>query len=267
LSPCARATDGTWSLNTAGSEFVTGPNTVAACAGDLALDGSPNRDCEQRSVWVDNACPASTVAATGLTARFHRAGKGTIIRSDRRAKVEGRLVDADGRPATGASVCALTRMARAHAPVVVAATATADADGRYRIELPAGASREVFIHHVTGNSVVARHGLTLHSRVRPTLEVRPRDAENGSRLAFRGSLPGPACSQRVVKIQAKVANRWQVFRTDRTNGRCRYSARYRLRATSAGTSYRFRALVPPQAGYPYERGQSNVRTVVGRRNG
>ena len=117
------------------------------------------------------------------------------------------------------------------------------------------------MHHIAGSTVLARHGLTLRSRVRPTLAVKPREAANGDRLRFQGALPGPACAQRIVKVQARLGGKWQVFRTDRTNGRCRYAARYRLHATTADASYRFRTLVPPQVGYPYERGRSTVRRL------
>jgi hypothetical protein len=264
LSPCARVTDGTWSVNTARAEFVTGPNAVSACASDLALDSTANRDCERRTVWVDNVCPASTGPAGRISARFSGAGERALVRSDLSAALEGRVLGSSGEPASDETVCALTRVATERALVVIAETATTDDDGRYRLKLPPGASRDVFVHHVAGSTVVGRHGLTLRSRVRPTLRVHPpRQARNGDRLRFTGQLPGPACRERIVKIQAKVGeDRWQVFRTDRTNGSCRFRARYRLRTTSGPTTYRFRSLVPPQQRYPYERGHSKVKNVA-----
>lgn len=265
LSPCPLATTGSWAVNTTQAAFATGPNTVSACVVDLALDGNPNERCVGRSVWVDNACPTSSVAGTRVTAHFDGGGAQIARRSHRRATLAGRVEGASGQPAPGARVCALTRVRTRRAPVVVAATTTTDADGRYRLELPPGASREVFVHHVAGNRVVARHGLELRASVRPTLSVRPQRAvHNGDRLRFTGELPGPACRERIVKVQAKVGGqRWQVFRTDRTNGRCRFRARYRLRSTTRSANYyRFRALVPPQRGYPYERGHSPTRRVA-----
>jgi hypothetical protein len=260
LAPCPTTTAGSWSVATAGPAFDTGPNRVSACASDLALDGTSNRACAERRIWVDNACPASDAVGETLTARFV-AGRG-VVRSDRAAKVEGRVLDGDGRPLVGATACALTRIAVEGASVVLAATTTTGADGRYRMGLPAGPSRAVFVHQADGSNIIARHGLRLRSRVRPSLAVRPTgEARNGDRVRFTGALPGPACSKRVVKIQARIDGRWQVFRTDRANDRCRFSARYRLRATTGRTTYRFRALVPPQAGYPYERGRSPARSV------
>jgi hypothetical protein len=263
LSPCPAAVTGSWSVNTAGASFETGPNQVGACASDLALDSTPNRDCTEHTVWVDNVCPASSQAGTTLTARFNGGRGRASIRSNRSARLEGRLVGPSGEAVANATVCGLTRVARAGAPVVVARTSATDDQGRYEFALPKGASRRVFVHHVHGSTVVARHGLTLRSSVRPTLTVKPdRALANGDQLRFSGRLPGPACSRRIVKVQAKVGSRWQVFRTDRTNERCHYAARYRLHATTGATNYRFRALVPPQAGYPYERGRSKAKSVA-----
>ena len=84
--------------------------------------------------------------------------------------------------------------------------------------------------------MIARHGLVAalerparRSRVQPNHGVRNHD-----RLHFSGALPGPACFDRVVKVQARLGKRrWQVFRTDRADEGCRFTARYKLRATRA----------------------------------
>jgi hypothetical protein len=75
-------------------------------------------------------------------------------------------------------------------------------------------------------------------------------------------LPGPACADRLVKLQARIGKRrWQVFRTDRTDPDCTFAARYKLRTTRHAERYRFRALVPHQAGYPFEAGSSPTAKV------
>ena len=278
LSPCPSSTSELATVDTASPAFALGPdNVVDACAEDLALDGAPNRTCEGRRVWVDNACPGSSSQADGLDASFageharlaNAAGTRATIRSDRSARIAGRLTAA-GSPVTNAIVCALTRTRLSGQPVTLTATARTDAEGSYTVELPAGASREVFVHQAWGDRVLTRHGLQLDSEARPTLEVLPRrTARNRKRLRFTGVLPGPACANRVVKVQALVGKRrWQVFRTDRADGECRFVARYRLRATHRRRVYRFRAYVPAQEGYPYLPGHSGVerkRVEPGRR--
>ena len=267
LQPCPLLTGESAAVPTADSAFVTGPgNAVGACAEDLALDGAPNRVCERRRVWVDNACPASAVGGgTTLRAGFGDGGAvESLVASDRRAVIRGRLTGAGA----GATVCALTRVLADGQPVVVGATAATGADGSYAIELPSGPSREVYVHYVVGDSVIARHGLVARSSARPALDVRPNHGvRNRDRLHFSGTLPGPFCADRVVKLQARLGKRrWQVFRTDRADAGCAFTARYRLRATANARRYRFRALVPQAAGYPYERGHSRtVKVGIGRR--
>ena len=266
LTPCPPATGEAAAVPTADAAFVTGPgNHVAACVEDLATDGFANRTCVPYEVWVDNACPASAVSGgTAVSAGFGAGGSaaGSAL-SDRSAVIRGVVTGAGA----GATVCALTRVALDGQPVVVGATATTAADGSYALELPPGPSREVFVHYVVGDSVTARHGLGLTATVRPRLTVRPtHGVRNHDRLRFTGRLPGPACTDRLVKIQAKLGKaRWQVFRTDRTDSACRFAARYKLRATRNARRYRFRALVPQAAGYPYERGASRTFKVKVRR--
>ncbi len=266
LSPCPGTTTESAAVPTASSAFVTGPeNTVTACVEDLALDGTPNRACEQRRVWVDNACPSSAVGGgIALHAAFGEGGETGTTVSDRPATVRGRVAGAGA----GAAVCALTRVLIEGQPVVVGATALTRADGSYELELPPGPSREVYVHHVVGDRVIARHGLVLRSSARPSLRVQPNHGvRNHDRLHFSGTLPGPACFDRVVKVQARLGKRrWQVFRTDRADESCRFTARYKLRATRHARRYRFRALVPQAAGYPYERGHSRTVKVKVRRH-
>jgi hypothetical protein len=261
LRPCPATVAASVAVPTTDPSFTTGTNEVSACAEDLALDGEPNRTCRRATVWVDNVCPGSAAPATELSAGFAGAPSVTV-RSDRSALLSGR-VSAPSGPVGGATVCALTRIRIAGRPIVVGATATSGTDGRYELELPPGPGREVFVHLAYGDRVLARHGLTVRSTARPALAVEPRRAQAEDRLSFTGTLPGPACADRVVKVQARIGKRrWQVFRTDRSDGACAFAARYKLRATRDARRYRFRALVPAQAGYPYEPGYSPVATVA-----
>ena len=266
LTPCPTTTTESAAVPTAASAFVTGPdNLVSACVEDLALDGYPNRVCAQRRVWIDNACPASAVGGgTAVSAGFD-SEDAALVASDRRAVVRGRVRGVGAE----ATVCALTRVLLGGQPIVVGATATTAADGSYAIELPAGPSREVYVHYVAGDRVLSRHGLVIRSSAHPALHVTPNHGvRNHDRIHFRGTLPGPACSDRVVKVQARLGKRrWQVFRTDRADADCGFTARYKLRSTARAKRYRFRALVPQAAGYPYERGHSRTVKVKLRRRG
>jgi hypothetical protein len=67
----------------------------------------------------------------------------------------------------------------------------------------------------------------------------------------------------VVVFQARGPGRkrWHTFRRAETDGDGRFAARYRFRRTTDSTTYRIRAVVPAQAGYPYLQGRSESRRV------
>jgi hypothetical protein len=263
LQPCGGAASRTVSLATSEDPFDTGTNQITACGADLALDGLPNNDCKSRNVFVDDLCPGSPVGAgSNLSAMFRHGKARAKVRSDQRPRLKGKLTADSQDGIAGATVCALTRVQHAGEPYVVARTATTGGGGGYSLRLPPGASRKVYLHRVFGDDVLARHGLSIEARVRPSFEVAPKKGRlgQGERLRFSGKLPGPSCASRIVKVQAKVGKyRWQVFRSVRTRHNCRYATRYKLRATSEPTRYLFRVRVPEQAGYPYETGASTVR--------
>ena len=55
--------------------------------------------------------------------------------------------------------------------------------------------------------------------------------------------------------------RWHTFRRAETDGQGRFAARYRFRRTTDSTTYRIRAVVPAQSGYPYREGALEARRV------
>ena len=208
LRPCPGQTGESAAVPTAHSAFVTGPNTVTACADDLALDGAPNRACQEHTAWVDNACPGSAVAGgTALSAGFGADGGASVtVRSDRRAMVRGRL----------GGVGAGRRSARSPAPIRRGADRRRGhrhhrRRRRSRSSFSPGPSRDVFVHYADGDRVVARHGLVRRSIVRPTLVAKPNHGvRRGDRLHFTGRLPGPAAPSawsRCRRGSASVAGR------------------------------------------------------------
>ena len=84
---------------------------------------------------------------------------------------------------------------------------------------------------------------------------------NGQRARFTVELQGPAAAGRWVRIQARSDHRWVEVRNGRTDADGVYRTRYRFHATTGRRRYRFRAVVPSQGGYQYQRGTSPVRRV------
>jgi hypothetical protein len=258
LRPCPGRAGGGFTANTAASPFRQGPNLVRVCATDYAATTAANRACTNGWVRIDNRCPISEIArGTTLRAR--------LLRHRAAATVMGRLVDEGGRGVFGARVCVATRVTLAGAVERVAMVSLTGPDGGFRARIAAGPSRDVRVAYWPGPRALERY-LHLGVRVRPHLRLRPRrPIRNGNRVHFEARLPGPAPARRWVGIEVRVGRHWLPLRQGRTDARGVFRARYRFHATTGRHTYAFRAVVPKQAGYPYEAGTSRIRrtTVVG----
>jgi hypothetical protein len=181
-----------------------------------------------------------------------------------RPVVRGRLRAWGGRPLAGQPITVLARLRVDGAREEVAATATTGPRGRFRVRLPAGASRAVRVVSA-GNGGLQAGLQRLRYRVpwSSTLRVRPRALSPGGRIRLSGRLrlrgfALPASGTR-VELQAFDRGRWRVFATTRTRGRrAAWRASYRF-GTRPG-SYRIRVRIPHNGAVPLERGYS--RPVV-----
>ena len=264
-SPCPATASFEATLDTEAAPFREGANTVALCAEDFATIGEPNESCSPpRSVEVDNSCaPSAIEGGAELSAGFAPDGsvKETVAYGHG-AEVVGRLTDGSGGGVAGATLCVAVATIGVDAAPMPATTVSTDAAGRFSYRLAPGPNREVVIgyRHDSGQLEAA---VRLRSHVRPKLALSARELRNGGRLRFRGRLPGPGQVGRVVVLQAQVkgSRRWITFRkaTSRRGGR--FGAAYHFTSTTRPTTYRFRALVPRQAGYPWAAGQSRPAAV------
>ena len=73
--------------------------------------------------------------------------------------------------------------------------------------------------------------------------------------------PIPAAGK-LLEIQAYFRGRWRTFSTLRTNALGRWRFRYRFGATLGRVTYRFRARLPAEGGYPFIDGTSRVVRVL-----
>ena len=82
-------------------------------------------------------------------------------------------------------------------------------------------------------------------------------------VSFAGrvrSLPIPT-GGKLVELQVVLSGRWQTFRTVRTDASGAWRIRYRFRRSCGVLTYRFRAQLPSEAGYPFERGHTRAIAV------
>jgi len=255
LRPCPASAYAVFRLETHAAPFHQGTNALRICSADYAPGTTANRTCASRRINVDNLCPIS------------RAGPGPRLEAHvvhrRPRKIRGRLLSASGVPVAGARVCLATRIPIPGNLERVAATPMTGPDGRFHADLPAGPSRQVRVAYWWSHTQVAERHLRLSVSAHPRLVLRPHHPlHNGHAVRFAVELQGPAADHRWVKIQARSDRHWVEVRNGRTNAGGIYRARYRFRSTTGRRRYRFRAVVPSQVGYPYERGRSRVRRVT-----
>jgi hypothetical protein len=66
----------------------------------------------------------------------------------------------------------------------------------------------------------------------------------------------------LVELQVKQpTGRWTTFRTLRSDAQGRWALRYRFRYVRCHATYRLRAHIPAEAGYPFAPGSSRARVV------
>jgi hypothetical protein len=268
-TPCPLHTEGHWTLDTATYPFRDGLNTVAVCASDFATLGDPNTTCSApRSVEVDDSCSESKVAGGEvLSAQFESSNaEQATVGFGRSATVSGRLANNAGDPIRGASLCVKMATIGVDQQAAAVGSVSTDAEGRYRYEVPPGPNREVVVGYRHDAVQVAREVL-YYAHAKPSLRVSSARVANGDRVRFRGALPGPSNAGRVVVLQAGTvgSKRWITFRKATSKAKGVFGAGYHFTRTTRRTRYKFRAVVPRQAGYPWVAGQSKpVKVLVTR---
>jgi hypothetical protein len=117
-----------------------------------------------------------------------------------------------------------------------------------------------------GNEILKPAVADLEVRVpaASTIRARPRSLRNGQRVILSGRLLGGWIPPqgKVVELQAFYRRKWRTFGTTRAGqlGDWRYA--YRFEVTRGRVTYRFRAQIESEAGYPFQTGLSPVMAVV-----
>jgi hypothetical protein len=139
--------------------------------------------------------------------------------------------------------------------------------GRFRFRALRGPSRMLRFRYA-GTSTI-RPSVTqvsLEVRASSSLRVSRHRVVNGDEVTFHGRVGGgflPATGK-LIQLQVFSRGHWLTFATPRADPATGlWSNRYRFSATRGLSRYRFRAVVPREAAYPYLSGASRrVRIVV-----
>jgi hypothetical protein len=210
------------------------------------------------------------VVAGGSNGRPRRTRQITIVRPrvgyGRTIPIRGRLTTPGGNPVANASIEVWEQLALPHAESRRVAIIATCGRGRFRFKALRGPSRHLRFRY-PGTPLVRARTAEVDIRVRAssTFEVRPKRVVNGEEITLRGRVRGyrvPSVGK-LVQLQAYSRGKWLTFATPRAsaaNGRWNY--RYRFTSTRGTVRYRFRALVPREAGFPYDSGASRSGYVV-----
>ncbi len=168
-----------------------------------------------------------------------------------------------GDPVRGATLCVKMATLGIDSSPSNVGTVETDASGHYAYSVPPGPNREVEIGYRHDSRQIVRD-VRYYAHAKPSLRLAPAALHNGQRVHLWGNLPGPRPGRRVVIIQANApgSSRWITFRKATTNQRGAFSTSYHFTSTTRKTRYRFRALVPRQAGYPWVEGTSKPARVL-----
>lgn len=265
VTPCPTSLKAEWALDTAAFPFHEGSNTVQICASDYASIGEPNTTCsESQTVDVDNSCAeSSVVGGQVLNAQFAEShAEAVTVPYNHTAKVTGELSDDAGDAISGATICVQAQTLGSSGGLAPIGTAMTDANGHFTYVVPPGPNRKILVGYRHNAFQVARSVLYF-AHTKPTLKIKPRKVKAGGRIRLKGWVPGPEAGGRVVVLQASAlhSKRWFTFHRATANPRGVFHARYRFDATTRTTTYRIRAVVPRQGGYPWEVGHSKPARV------
>lgn len=264
-SPCPPVLKASWDLDTSAPPFTEGANTVQVCASDFATVGEAQRTCSTpQTITVNNSCTESPVpGGQVLSAEFARSHTDEVtVPYDKEAKVTGELADSAGDAISGATICVQAATQGSPAGLKPIGTATTDAKGHFVYSVPPGPNRQVLVGYRHDAFQLGR-SIRYYAHAKPTIKVRPGRVKNGGEIKISGRLPGGRARGRVVVLQASAlkSDQWFTFRRATTGRHGFFHARYRFDATTETVTYRIRAVVPRQRGYPWEVGHSKPARV------
>jgi hypothetical protein len=230
-------------------------------------EASTGRRTDGAAAMIRLPARIDTRLAVGVPRRVHHRRRrfDNAVRASygRRLKLSGRLTNADGQPIEGATIEALdTRTDGASLPIGLATTGSS---GRFRYVLRASRNRDLLFHYLGSRRIgAATADFRLRVRGSSSIKVNRATVRNGQAVVFSGRVasgPLPPAGK-LIEMQAHFRGRWRTFSTVRSDRAGLWRFPYRFGATLGRVTYRFRARLPSEGGYPFITGRSRVARVV-----
>jgi hypothetical protein len=195
--------------------------------------------------------------------RIRRLDSNVIAQAGRLVRLDGFLATASGQPIDGATIEALEK--RSRGTLVPVGFATTGTDGKFDFKLKAARNREMLFRY-GGSAQIGAATTDFTMLVPAATSIRPdrRRLLNGQQVLFGGQvLTRPLPTQgKLVEMQAYFRGRWRTFSTVRAGANGHWRFPYRFGGTVGRVTYRFRARLPAEGGYPFISGNSRIVEVV-----
>jgi len=258
-TPCPLAHTAAVPLDT--SQLSDGPHQLQA----VLSDGAGNETSSALySITVDNAGAYCSYGRTArLGARFGLNKRSRLrIRAGRSVAVIGRLRGSDRKALKDATIRVFIREQN-QPGYHLAKVVRTNQRGRFRFVMRAGSSRTLRLSYCAAGAGALRQ-MRMAVSASSEIAAKKRRLRNGQSMRLFGRLRGTAVppNGKLIEIQAFFRGHWRTISTVRSNSRGYWTFRYRFDGTQGRVVYRFRAFLPPEAGYPYEAGKSPAVHVV-----
>jgi Bacterial Ig-like domain len=203
---------------------------------------------------------------------------GMVVRHGRRAhlaraafarygqlmRVRGTLKSPEGNPLQDVDVQAWTQVKDGVTPPRLIATVKTSRKGAFSFLVRKGPSRSIKIRYAgTAQIRSATENLNLNVRSKTSMRPNHRRRVNGESVRFHGRIKTGRIPKdgKIVEVQVWVRGKWRTFATTRAGQRGMWTYDYRFDGTRGNQTYRFRARVPRETGYPFATGRSGVVRV------
>jgi 5-hydroxyisourate hydrolase-like protein (transthyretin family) len=181
----------------------------------------------------------------------------------KKVRFAGHLVDSGGNPLAGAQVQVFALPKEGAEQQV--ATLTTNEQGKFGYEVVAEASQELrFTYAGDPTHLPAEGKASLDVSGASSLKVNRDRVLNGQSVEFSGRVRGrplPATGK-LVELQVLLSEKWQTFRTARTEPDGTWNISYHFKRTCGRTAFEFRLFLPEEAGYSLTAATSRRHVTV-----
>lgn len=182
----------------------------------------------------------------------------------RRRVVTGRLANPDGQPLADVPITVLSKPDLPGGAFATVGLVRTDSDGQFRYRVRGTTSRTLrFRYDGTARIRPSETDVTVRVPASSTFKLTPSRIINGETVTFRGRVRGgPIPEQgKLVELRKWNGRRWEPFRVVRTDPHGRWRHTEPVRSVTGLFTFRLRAHLPAEAGFPYSRGRTVARKL------